>query len=90
MWNIDNMEGLRVAGTVINNLRYADDTVIIAESKEQLQGLINVIVADCEEKRLMLNSAISFTMVFSKSLTVPTCKTIVNGMFCNKYNRSYT
>ena len=56
MRNIDSMEGFRVVGTLINNLRYAYDTVNITESKEQLQGLIKVIVADSEENRLMLNS----------------------------------
>ena len=34
--NNDGMEGFRVEGTVIHNLRYADDMVIIAESEEQL------------------------------------------------------
>ena len=42
-------------------------SLIIAESEAQLQGLINVIVAASEKKGLMLNSAKSFTMVFSKS-----------------------
>ena len=34
--SIDAMEGIKMGGHVINNLRYADDTVIIAESKNQL------------------------------------------------------
>ena len=53
--------------------------MIIAESEEQLQGLNNVIVADSEEKGLVLNSVKSFTMVFSKASTVPKYKTVVNG-----------
>ena len=40
----DGMDGFRIGGTVVHNLRYADDTVIIAESEEQLQRLINVVV----------------------------------------------
>ena len=44
------MDGFRVGGTVINNLRYADDTVSITETEEQLQDLINVIVADSGKK----------------------------------------
>ena len=35
---INNMEGIKMGGHVINNLRYADDTVIIAESKNQLHN----------------------------------------------------
>ena len=38
------MDGFRIGGTVVNNLRYVDDTVIIAVSEEQLQRLINVVV----------------------------------------------
>ena len=34
MRNIEGKGGFRVGGTVINNLRYADDTVIIAETEE--------------------------------------------------------
>ena len=30
----DDMDGFKIGGTVVNNLRYADDTVIIAESEE--------------------------------------------------------
>ena len=68
-----DMEGFRIGGTVVSNLRYADDTVIVSESEEQLQRLINVVVAKREEKGLHLNSAKSFSMVFSKSITAPTC-----------------
>ena len=37
MRNVDDMDGFKIDGKAINNLRYADDTVIIAESEEQLQ-----------------------------------------------------
>ena len=77
--NIDGMEEFIVNGTVINNLRYADGTVIISESEEQLQCLINVIIAYSEEKGLVLNSAKSFNMVYSKSPTVTKCKPVVNS-----------
>ena len=62
-----DMDGFKICGTVVNNLRYADDTVIIAVSEEQLLRLINVVVTISEEKGLYLNSAKSFTMVFSKA-----------------------
>ena len=73
------MKGFRIGGTVVNNLRYADDTVIVAESEEQLQRLINVVVAKSEEKGLHLNNVKSFSMVFSKSITIPTYKIDVHG-----------
>ena len=73
MRELGDMEGFRIGGTVVNNLRYADDTVIVAESEKQLKRLINVVVAKSEEKGLHLNSAKSFLMVFSKSITTPAC-----------------
>ena len=37
MREIENMEGFQIDGKFINNLRYADDTVILAESEQKLQ-----------------------------------------------------
>ena len=55
MWNIEGMGDFRVGDTVINNLRYADDTVIIAGSEEQLQRLMNAVVTESEKKGLFFN-----------------------------------
>ena len=79
MRSIDDMGGIKIGGNVINNLRYADDTVIIAESGNQLQQLMDTVVEESEAKGLFLNSAKSFTMVFSKSEMRPTCKITVHG-----------
>ena len=79
MRELDDMDGFRIGDTVVNNFRYADDTVIIAESEEQLQRLINVVVTKSEEKGLYLNSAKSFSMVFSKASQIPTCNINVHG-----------
>ena len=79
MRELDDMDGFKIGGTVVNNFRYADDTVIIAESEEQLQRLIKVVVTKSEEKGLYLNSAKSFTMLFSKASQIPTCNINVHG-----------
>ena len=79
MKKLDDMDGFRIGVTVVNTLRYADNTVIIAESEEQLQRLINVMVTKSEEKDLYLNSAKSFSMVFSKASQIPTCNINVHG-----------
>ena len=76
MRKLGDMEDFRICGTVVNNPDY---TVIVAESEEQLQRLINVVVAKSEEKGLHLNCAKSFSMVFSKSITTPTCHIDVHG-----------
>ena len=50
MREIDKMDAYRIGGIVINNLRYADDTIIIAEFGEQLQGLTNVLETESEKR----------------------------------------
>ena len=43
MWNarLDEAQaGIKIAGRNINNLRYGDDTTLMAESKEELQSLL--------------------------------------------------
>ena len=46
--------GIKIAGRNINNLRYADDTIFMAESKEELQGLLKV-KEEIEKAGLKLN-----------------------------------
>ena len=36
----DAQAGIEIAGTTINNLRYADDTTLVAESEEELKSLL--------------------------------------------------
>ena len=40
MRNIEGKRGIRIGGNVTNNLRYADDTVVIAETEIELQQLM--------------------------------------------------
>ena len=79
MREIEDMEGLRSGDKVVNNIRYADDTVILAESEQQLQQSINTVVTESELKGLYLNSTKSFTMVFSKAKVNPACSVSVHG-----------
>ena len=50
MGEIEDMEGFRIGGKVVNDIRYADDTVILAESEQQLQQLINTVATESELK----------------------------------------
>ena len=84
MSNIEVKGGFRVGGIVINNLRYADDTVIIAETEEQLQQLIDIVVRESENKGLYLNGSKSFTMMFSKSSVIPTWYITIHGTSLEK------
>ena len=47
--------GIKIAGRNINHLRYADDTTLMAESKEELKSLLMKVKVESEKVRLKLN-----------------------------------
>ena len=47
--------GIKTAGRNINNLRYADDTTLMAESEEELKSLMMKVKEESEENGLKLN-----------------------------------
>ena len=47
--------GIKTAGRNINNLRYADDTTLMVESKEELKSLLMKLKEESEEPGLKLN-----------------------------------
>ena len=47
--------GIKMAGRKINNLRYADDTTLMAESEEELKSLLMKVKEESEEVGLKLN-----------------------------------
>ena len=47
--------GIKIAGRNINNLRYADDTTIMAESEEELKSLLMKVKEESEKAGLKLN-----------------------------------
>ena len=47
--------GIKIAGRNINNLRYADDTTLMAESEEELKSLLVKVKKESEKARLKLN-----------------------------------
>ena len=58
MWNARRDEaqaGIKIAGRNINNLRYADDTILMAESEEELKSLLMKVKEESEKVGLKLN-----------------------------------
>ena len=58
MWNArldESQAGLKTAGGNINNLRYADDTTLMAESEEELKSLLIRAKEESEKAGLKLN-----------------------------------
>ena len=47
--------GIKITGRNINNLRYADDTTLMAESEEELKSLLLKVKENCEKVGLKLN-----------------------------------
>ena len=47
--------GIKIAGRNINNLRYADDASLMAESEEELKSLLMKVKEESEKVGLMLN-----------------------------------
>ena len=58
MWNagLDEAQGgVKIARRIINNLRYADDTTLMAESKEEPNSLLMKVTEESEKVGLKLN-----------------------------------
>ena len=58
MWNVrlnEAQAGVKIARRNINNLRYADDTTRMAESKEELKSILIKVKEDSEKAGLKLN-----------------------------------
>ena len=64
----ESQAGIKIAGRNINNLRYADDTTLMAESEEELKSLLMKVKEESEKVGLKLNIQITKIMA-SGSLT---------------------
>ena len=52
---LEAQAGIKIAGRSINNLRYADDTTLMAESEEELKSLLRKVKEESEKVGLKLN-----------------------------------
>ena len=62
----ETQAGIKIAGRYINNLRYADDTTLMAESEEELKSLLMKVKVQSEKVGLKLN--IQKTKIMASSL----------------------
>ena len=65
-WLDEAQAGIKIAGRNINNLRYADDTTLIAESEEALKSLLLKVKEESEKIGLKFN--IQKTKIMASSL----------------------
>ena len=81
--------GIKIAGRNINNLRYADDTTLMAESEEELKSLLMKVKEESEKADLKLNIQKTKIMASSPissvqfSSVAQSCPTL-----CDPMNRS--
>ena len=55
-WRLDEVQaGIKIAGRIINNLRYVDDTTLMAESEKELKRLLMKVKEESEKAGLKLN-----------------------------------
>ena len=77
--SIIGMEGIKVGGENINNIRFADDTVIVADSEEKLQALIDTVKRESENMGLKINTRRTEVVVASKNFEPPDCNILIDG-----------
>ena len=73
MWNagLDEAQaGIKNGGRNINNLRYTDDTILIAESEEELKSLLMKVKEETEKAGLRLNIQADSCQCMAKTTTV--------------------
>ena len=51
----ETQAGIKISGRYINNLRYTDDTTLMAESEEELNSLLKKVKVESEKVSLKLN-----------------------------------
>ena len=73
---VKDIPGVKIGGVNINNLRYADDTALLAENEAGLQNILNKVVTESEKKGLQINIKKTECMVISKKSTPPKCSLV--------------
>ena len=77
--DLNDIKGCIVGGYNLNNVRYADDAVLIAGSERQLQELLNTVVYASLHRGLSVNIKKTQCMVISKTKITPTCNIHINN-----------
>ena len=72
------LNSIRVGGNIINNLRYADDTVLIADSEDKLQNILTTVTVESDYKGLQLNAKRIECIVISKQSDISVCNILYN------------
>ena len=82
---VDSQAGIKIAGRNINNLRYADDTTLMAKSKEELKNLLMKVKEESEKVGLKLNiqkmKIMTYGLITSWQIDGETMQTVTDYIF---------
>ena len=88
IWNArldDSQAGIKTMGRNINNLRYADDTILMEESKEDLNSLLMKVKEEYEKAGLKLNiqktKIMASSPITSWQIDAETMETVTSFIF---------
>ena len=65
--HINNDKGVRIGGRVVNNLRYADDTVLLAETEQELQEILNDVNNNGKLYGMKMNAKKTKSMLITRN-----------------------
>ena len=89
----ETQAGIKIAGRNINNLRYADDTTLVAESEEELKSLLMKVKEESEKVGLKLNIQKTKIMasgpITSWQIVVETKETVTDFIFLGSKITAY-
>ena len=82
--------GIKISGRNINNLRYADDTTLMAESEVELKSLLMKVKEESEKVGLKLNiqkmKILASGPIISWQIDGETMETVTDFIFCGLQN----
>ena len=85
--NLDGNIRIVLDCLTVNNLRYADDTVLIAKTEADIQRLLDIVVCESEDQGLSLNAKKTVSMVISGKEVIPTCNIKIHNEQVKKVDK---
>ena len=88
MRRIVQTQSIKINGSSKNNIRYADDTVLMADSTEDLQKLLTSLQSESANRGLTINKKKTKIMAFSKKIETPCSNIFLDGQNWNRQDNS--
>ena len=76
-------------GLTVNNLRYADDAVLIAKTEADVRCLLDIVVCESDDQSLSLNAEKTVSMVISGKEMIPTCNFKIHNKQVKQVDKFY-